>query len=94
MLFTGLFGIAVTWKLVSSSLRALGARVRSGSYPGEEFALLAGSLITGLLLITPGFVTDAIGLLFLLPVIRRGVGGTITTRMEERLKELYEYMKL
>jgi UPF0716 protein FxsA len=94
VLFTGLFGVAVTWKLISSSLRALGARVRSGSYPDEEFALLAGSLITGLFLVTPGFITDVIGLLFVLPVIRRSGGGAIAMRMEGRLKELYEYMKL
>ena len=94
VLFTGLFGVAVTWKLISSSLRALSARVRSGSYPDEEFALLAGSLITGLFLVTPGFITDVIGLLFVLPVIRRAVGRAMAMRIEGRLKELYEYMKL
>ena len=94
VLFTGLLGVAVTWRLVSSSLRALNARVRSGSYPGKEFALLAGSLLTGLFLVTPGFITDLVGLLFVLPVIRRSTGGAITMRIEGRLKELYEYMKL
>ena len=94
LLLTGLIGVAVTWRLVSSSLRALRSRVASGSYPGEEFALLAGSLVTGLFLVTPGFITDALGLLFLLPVIRRSAGKVITVKLEERLRELYEYMKL
>ena len=94
VLLTGLLGAGIAWKLVSSSLRALSKQVRSGSYPRDEFSLLAGSIIAGVLLITPGFITDALGLLFALRLFRRLTGTLVTGRMEDRLKELYEYMKL
>ena len=94
ILFTGLSGVLFAWRLISLSLKTLSARVSSGSYPGEEFALLAGSLIAGLFLVTPGFITDLLGLLLVLPVIRRAIGSVVTSRMEGQLKELYEYMKL
>ena len=94
VLLTGLLGAGIAWKMVSSSLRALSKQVRSGSYPRDEFSLLAGSIIAGVLLITPGFITDALGLLFALRLFRRVTGKLVTGRMEDRLKELYEYMKL
>jgi len=94
VLASGLVGAGIAWKLVSVSLRAVSVRVQAGAYPREEFAFLAGSLVAGLLLVTPGFVTDAAGLLFTLPVLRQVIGSAITSRWETRLKELYEYMKL
>ncbi len=94
VLFTGLLGATIAWRLVSSALRAVADTVRSGAYPREEFSLLAGSFVAGILLVTPGFITDFAGLLFILPVFRRATGTLITSKLEERLKELYEYMKL
>jgi len=94
VLASGLVGAGIAWKLISGSLRAVSARVQTGAYPREEFAFLAGSFIAGLLLVTPGLITDAFGLLFTLPVVRQSVGSAIVTRWEPRLKELYEYMKL
>ncbi len=94
VLLSGLIGAGIAWKLISESLQAVSDRVRDGAYPAEEFSFLAGSIFAGLLLVTPGFVTDFAGLLFILPVFRRVVGSVIAARLEPRLKELYEYLKL
>ncbi|MDP4161944.1 MAG: FxsA family protein, partial [Bacillota bacterium] len=53
------------------TLRKAQEELRNGRMPGE--AILDGIciLIGGTLLITPGFVTDILGLLLLLPFTRR-----------------------
>jgi UPF0716 protein FxsA len=50
--------------------RALRAKLDGGGVPGRELADGALVLIGGTLLLTPGFVTDAMGLVLVLPVTR------------------------
>ena len=45
----------------------------TGRLPAKEVADGALVLLAGALLLTPGFVTDAVGLLLLLPPVRAGV---------------------
>jgi UPF0716 protein FxsA len=54
-----------------------------------SYGLLDGLmvLIAGVLLITPGFLTDIAGLLLLLPPIREVVKRAIRTRLERALSE-------
>ena len=59
-----------------------------------EFVDLAGTIVGSLLLVTPGFASDAVGFLFFVPLFRHLVGRLVTNRMRDRLKELYEYLKL
>lgn len=94
VLFCSLVGVGIAWRLIVTSLRVVEDEVADGGYPAEGFACLAGSLIAGLLLITPGFVTSAAGLLLSLAFVRRGIGRSVVTKHENRLRELYEYMKL
>lgn len=66
-------------------LRAVRARLDAGVMPGRE--LLDGVLIlvAGALLLTPGFVTDAVGLLLLLPPVRAGLRAALRRRFARRL---------
>jgi len=91
---TGLFGVLMAVSQFRSILNRLKEKVRQGSYPGREFMNLAGIFIGGILLLTPGFITDFLGLLLFLPVFRTLIGGMITRRMERQLKDVYEYLKL
>ncbi|MDX6298388.1 MAG: protein FxsA [Nocardioidaceae bacterium] len=50
--------------------RALSEAVASGRLPGRELADAAVVLVGGVLLLTPGFVTDLFGFLFVLPLTR------------------------
>ena len=91
---TGLIGILVAFRQIRSILASIRKRTDSGEYPEEEFVDLAGALLGSVLLVTPGFVSDVFGLLLILPFLRRLAGRLVTVRMRDRLKEVYEYLKL
>lgn len=91
---TALLGLAITFFLVKRMLNFMRARIRDGYYPGSEFFHFAGLLLAGILLLTPGLIGDAIGLLLLIPTFRAGFARIVARKMENRFKELYEYLKL
>lgn len=91
---TGLFGVLVAARQLRSLLDAARSRIRSGEYPGSEFVEIAGILLGSVLLMTPGFITDSLGLVMLVPAVRRRVGALITRRLQRRLTEIYEYLRL
>ena len=75
-------GIVILTALIGSmllrrqGLKALGdvqGRLRSGDDPGELLADGAMILVAGVLLLTPGFFTDAVGFLLLVPGIRKWI---------------------
>ncbi len=51
-------------------------------------------LVSSVLLLTPGFITDLVGFLLLVPVFRQAVGRAIAKRLDRNFKEVYEYLKL
>jgi UPF0716 protein FxsA len=69
--------------------RAFRSAAESGRLPGREAADGALVLIGGTLLLTPGFVTDVVGLFLILPVTRplarRALVGIATRRARRRL---------
>jgi UPF0716 protein FxsA len=69
-------------------LRRAQERIQYGEVPGEQ--LLDGVLIlfAGALLLTPGFLTDAMGVLLLLPPVRFGLRRAARRRLQRRV-ELY-----
>jgi UPF0716 protein FxsA len=60
--------------------------IASGRVPGREVADGFLLLCAGALLLVPGFVTDAIGLVLLLPPIRAGVRALVTRRWVGRAR--------
>ena len=58
-----------TWRLLQESLR-------SGQMPTKHVTDGALILLGGALLLTPGFITDAVGFLLVLPPTRAAVKGT------------------
>ena len=69
-------------------------KVKQGVYPGKEFVTISGVLAGGILLLTPGFITDFFGFMLFVPLFRNLIGRMITRRMQKQLKEIYEYLKL
>ncbi len=65
---------ALGWWIVKREGRrawqTLNEAVASGNLPGRELADAAVVLVGGVLLLTPGFVTDLFGFLFVLPFTR------------------------
>ncbi|TDD60121.1 FxsA family protein, partial [Actinomadura rubrisoli] len=65
--------------------RALQETFQRGTVPDRELADAALVLVGGVLLLTPGFVTDVFGFLFVLPftrpLVRRALSGYAARRM-------------
>ena len=91
---TGLIGMLFALRGFRKNLDILKRKIRAGEYPGEEFATLTGIFVAAVLLLTPGFITDVLGLLLFVPVIRNGLGRLLIRLTRTDLKELYEYLKL
>lgn len=66
---------------------ALIARIRgemqANRIPGRDLAHGAMLLAAGILLLTPGFVTDSIGFLLFVPPIRDAISAFVASRMKE-----------
>jgi UPF0716 protein FxsA len=65
--------------------RALRAALGSGRMPARELADGALILIGGTLMLAPGFVTDAFGILLILPVTRPFFRRLLTTLVARRV---------
>lgn len=74
-----LFGLYLMRRQGLEAYRKLHRAFAAGADPVEEISNRFLLLLAGLLLIVPGFLTDAFGLLLLLPFVRRGLirGGTV-----------------
>lgn len=67
------------------TVQKLQARLAAGEAPGQEIVEGIMLLVCGVLLVTPGFVTDAIGLLVLTPQIRGRLAKTIIAKYKDRI---------
>jgi UPF0716 protein FxsA len=65
-------------------LRRAQAEVRMGRVPGRELVDGVLVLLAGALLLTPGFFTDVIGTLLLLPPVRSALRGVASARLARR----------
>ena len=92
--FTGLVGMLFALRGFQKNLQLLKAKIKEGIFPLEEFITLTGIFAAGILLLTPGFITDIVGFLLFVPVIRSALGRLIIRLSRTNFKELYEYMKL
>lgn len=91
---TGLVGVLIALRQIRGTLASLKSTIRKGQYPGKEFVDLAGILVGSIFLLTPGFITDFFGFLLLVPPIREALGRMIVRRMDGKLKDVYEYLRL
>jgi len=59
--------------------------MRSGRIPGEELIEGVCILVGGILLLTPGYLTDITGLILLLPSVRKRVVKRLRRWLKDRL---------
>lgn len=80
IVFTGVVGAYLAKKQGLETIQKVQNQLRHGEVPGE--ALIDGVciLIGGLLLLTPGFITDIVGFLLLVPQTR-----TVFKKMLEKI---------
>jgi UPF0716 protein FxsA len=65
--------------------RRVQERIDAREVPGRELVDGLLVLFAGALLLTPGFVTDAVGILLLLPPVRAGIRALATRRFAHRV---------
>jgi len=78
-----LTAVAGTWMLrqqSTSTLMQAQQRLQAGQLPAEQIFEGLLLLVGGVLLLTPGFVTDAVGFACLIPWSRRWLAGQISKR--------------
>ncbi|MFP5318723.1 MAG: FxsA family protein [Acidimicrobiia bacterium] len=61
-------------------------QMETGHVPGKEVADGMMIMLAGALLISPGFVTDCVGILLLLPPVRAAIRGTVLRRLAMRVQ--------
>lgn len=66
-------GLVTFWRLQE--------KLQVGEMPAEEMLTGVALLLAGALLLTPGFVTDAVGFGLLVPPLRRRLFGRMVVRM-------------
>ncbi|MDI9245026.1 FxsA family protein [Marinobacter sp. CHS3-4] len=81
VLLTAVIGAALLRQQGLSTLLRANQRLNSGELPAREVAEGLILAVGGALLLTPGFVTDAIGFLCLLPGSRHWLAGQALKRM-------------
>ena len=79
LLVDGIVGAALARSQGRTAWRRFNIALAEGRVPARETADGAMIILGGALLLTPGFITDVVGLLLLVPptraLIRRGLGG-------------------
>lgn len=66
-------------------LREVQRRSARGEVPGKELTDGLLVLVAAVLLLTPGFVTDAVALLLLVPPVRAGIRAVVRRSFEKRV---------
>ncbi len=66
-------------------LREVQRRTARGEVPGKELTDGLLVLVAAVLLLTPGFVTDGVALLLLVPPVRAGIRAIVRRSFEKRV---------
>ena len=71
-----------------SVLGRIQGRLSQGELPGRELSDGASVLVSGAFLISPGFITDVLGFMLLIPMVRDLIFRTISKRLSGRFTVL------
>ena len=81
VVITAIVGAALLRFQGLATLARARASVEAGRMPVDEVFDGLCLLVAGIVLLTPGFVTDTIGLLLFVPAVRRGIGSWLRRRV-------------
>lgn len=77
---SALLGVALIRRQGVATPAAIRARMAAGTDPASALADGALIVLAGVLLVLPGFLTDALGLMLLIGPLRRGLLGALARR--------------
>ncbi len=84
-LITALLGGFLVQRAGVSTFGRIRSELRQGRLPGRGLTDAAAILVSGAFLISPGFITDTLGFLLLVPAVRGLVHRTLSTRLSPRV---------
>lgn len=84
-LLTAIIGSTLVRRAGMAVLGAIRTKWSEGRLPGRELTHGAAILVSGAFLISPGFITDTLGFLLLVPAIRDLIHGFISKRISARV---------
>lgn len=82
VLLTAVIGVALLKQQGFATLARANQRMQSGELPAQEMAEGIFLAVGGALLLTPGFITDTVGLLCLIPGVRQWLLGRLLGRWQ------------
>jgi len=77
VLVTAFFGAYFVRREGANTLRDVQLKMSQGQMPGKELSEGLLLLVAGVLLVTPGFITDIVGLLFTIPFTRAPIAAAL-----------------
>jgi UPF0716 protein FxsA len=87
VLITGLVGAELVRRQGAQVLRLIQRDLAEGRLPAPHLIDGAMILAAGLLLITPGLLTDVAGILLLTPLVRQEIRAWLRRRLERKLRQ-------
>ena len=93
IILTGIIGAYLVKSQGFMILRKIQNDLNEGIMPGDSLIQGAIILAGGILLLTPGFVTDIVGFIFLIPVSRNIVKKYLLKWLQGKIKEGNFYFK-
>ena len=84
-LVTALVGSYLVRRAGLSVWRRISRKLNGGELPGRELSDGAAILVAGAFLISPGFITDTLGFLLLLPPVRDFIYRAVSKRFRSRV---------
>lgn len=82
---TAIIGSVLVRRAGISVVTRIQERTRQGQLPGRELSDGAAILVAGAFLISPGFITDLLGFLLLVPAVRSLVYRQVSSRLAARV---------
>jgi len=93
IIFTGIIGAYLVKGQGFMILKKIQNDLNEGIMPGDSLIQGAIILAGGILLLTPGFVTDILGFIFLIPVSRNVIKKYLLKWLKGKIKEGNIYYK-
>ena len=84
VIITAFVGAYFVKKEGINTLNSLQTKAAKGEVPGTELVEGICLLVAGVLLVTPGFVTDIFGLLLTFPLTRRGFAKSVLAHLQNK----------
>lgn len=82
VLFTAILGSILLRHEGLKTFATIQSKMNAGEIPGEELVKGVMILIAGVLLLTPGFLTDSIGFALFVPGVRKIIWGALASRFK------------